>query len=57
MATQSSWPIAAIGGEPAPRTGRWQLPAGWPLLAILMLFPLWYLLGLGGFIWVDVPAH
>jgi polysaccharide biosynthesis protein PslJ len=56
MATHSAWPTAAIGGEPAPRPGRWQLPAGWPLLAILVLFPLWYLLGLGGFIWVILAA-
>jgi polysaccharide biosynthesis protein PslJ len=56
MATHSAWPTVAIGGEPAPRPGRWQLPAGWPLLAILVLFPLWYFLGLGGFIWVILAA-
>lgn len=31
---------------------RSRLPAGWPVLAILVLFPLWYVLGLGAFIWV-----
>jgi polysaccharide biosynthesis protein PslJ len=56
MATHSAWPTAAIGGEPAHASGRWRLPAGWPFLAILVLFPLWYLLGLGGFIWVILAA-
>jgi polysaccharide biosynthesis protein PslJ len=56
MATHSAWPTAAIGGEPAQGSGRWRLPAGWPFLAILVLFPLWYLLGLGGFIWVILAA-
>jgi polysaccharide biosynthesis protein PslJ len=29
-----------------------RLPAGWPFLAMLFLAPLWYVLGLGAFIWI-----
>ncbi len=56
MAIDTIPPPAAVAGEPAARTRRWRLPAGWPLLAILVLFPLWYVLGLGGFIWVILAA-
>jgi hypothetical protein len=27
------------------------LPAGWPVLALFVLYPLWWLLGLAGFVW------
>jgi hypothetical protein len=47
---------SAVAAEPAARARKWHLPAGWPLLAILVLSPLWYVLGLGGFIWVILAA-
>jgi hypothetical protein len=34
---------------------RWRplhLSPGWPVLTILLFFPLWYILGLGAFIWI-----
>jgi hypothetical protein len=37
---------------PDVRPGQFHLPAGWPVLAVLVLFPLWYVLGLGAFIWI-----
>jgi hypothetical protein len=43
---------ATVSGGPAVPPGRFRLPAGWPVLAILVLFPLWYVLGLGAFIWI-----
>jgi polysaccharide biosynthesis protein PslJ len=52
MAIHSIEPTTAVGAEPAVRLRRSRLPTGWPLLAILVLFPLWYVLGLGGFIWI-----
>ena len=39
---------------PAARPGRRQpgLPAGWPVLALFVLFPLWWVLGLSALIWL-----
>ena len=51
MAVQSMG-RATVSGGPAVPPGRFRLPAGWPVLAILVLFPLWYVLGLGAFIWI-----
>lgn len=56
MAIHSMAPPAAVAGQPAGPARRRRLPAGWPLLAILVLFPLWYALGLGGFITVILAA-
>src|SRR6266576_3632355 len=39
------------GGSALPRR-RFQLRPGWPVLTILVLLPLWYVLGLGAFIWI-----
>lgn len=52
MAVHSMQRTAIPGGGPAVPPGRFHLPAGWPILAILVLFPLWYVLGLGAFIWI-----
>ncbi len=51
MAVRGMERVAAPGGAAAPAAGL-HLPVGWPVLAILVLFPLWYLLGLGAFIWI-----
>jgi hypothetical protein len=41
----------------AERANARRLPPGWPLLALYVLFPLWWVLGLGQFIWpvIAVP--
>jgi polysaccharide biosynthesis protein PslJ len=46
----SSTGVAAPAGRPAGR--RVGLPDGWPLLGLLVLFPLWWVLGLSAVIWV-----
>lgn len=51
MAVDSVERVVAPGGADAPPQ-RFHLPPGWPILAILVLFPLWYFLGLGAFIWI-----
>jgi O-antigen ligase len=33
---------------------RWSLPAGWPLIALYLFFPLWWLLGLSHFVFIAV---
>lgn len=40
------------GDGSAADQARVRLPAGWPLFAILLLMPVWYVLGLGAFIWM-----
>ncbi len=35
----------------APRVRGVRLPPGWPLYALFVLFPVWWVLGLGAFIW------
>ncbi|HLY89504.1 MAG TPA: hypothetical protein VKQ27_11025, partial [Acetobacteraceae bacterium] len=40
----------------AARPRRISLPPGWPFLAMLILSPLWYVLGLGSFIWILLAA-
>jgi hypothetical protein len=52
MAVHSVERATIPGGGPAVPPRRFQLPPGWPVLAILVLFPLWYVLGLGAFIWI-----
>jgi polysaccharide biosynthesis protein PslJ len=47
---------ASVPGASAAPARRFQLRPGWPVLAILVLFPLWYVLGLGGFIWIILAA-
>lgn len=46
--------VGVLSSPHVPSVGprRLHLPAGWPMLAILLLFPLWYVLGLGAFIWI-----
>jgi hypothetical protein len=51
VAVRSTGRAAVSGGSAVPPR-RFQLRPGWPVLAILVLFPLWYVLGLGGFIWI-----
>ena len=46
----SSTGVAAPAARPARR--RTGLPAGWPVLALLVLFPLWWVLGLSAVIWI-----
>ncbi len=46
----SSTGVAAPAARPARR--RALLPAGWPVLALFALFPLWWFLGLAAVIWV-----
>jgi O-antigen ligase len=46
----SSTGVAAPAASPARR--RAGLPAGWPLLGLFVLFPLWWLLGLSAIVWV-----
>jgi len=46
----SSTGVAAPAARPARR--RALLPAGWPVLALFALFPLWWVLGLAALIWV-----
>jgi polysaccharide biosynthesis protein PslJ len=48
----SFWPMAkvAVAGTGV-ASGRPGLSPGWPLYVVLLGFPLWWLLGLGGFIW------
>jgi polysaccharide biosynthesis protein PslJ len=46
----SSTGVAAPAARPARRhTG---LPAGWPVLGLFLLFPLWWVLGLSAVIWI-----
>jgi polysaccharide biosynthesis protein PslJ len=45
----SSTGVAAPTARPARRL---LLPAGWPVLALFALFPLWWVLGLAALIWV-----
>lgn len=52
MAVHSMERATIPGGGPAVPPRRFQLRPGWPVLAILVLFPLWYVLGLGAFIWI-----
>ena len=52
MAVRNMERLAISGDDADVRRRRFQLPAGWPFLAILVLFPLWYVLGLGAFIWI-----
>jgi hypothetical protein len=44
-------PVAArrLDPLPVPPAPRRRLPAGWPLIALIMGFPLWWALGLGSF--------
>ncbi len=56
MAVHSMERLAVTGDDFDVRPGRFHLPPGWPLLAILVLFPLWYVLGLGAFIWIILAA-
>jgi O-antigen ligase len=42
--------VAAPAARPARR--RAGLPAGWPVLALFVLFPLWWVLGLSAVIWI-----
>jgi hypothetical protein len=44
-------PLVPQGIEPAARQNR-RLPAGWPLGALLCLYPLWWALGIGQFAFV-----
>jgi hypothetical protein len=46
----SSTGVAAPTARPGSR--RLLLPAGWPVLALFALFPLWWVLGLAALIWV-----
>lgn len=46
----SSTGVAAPAARPARR--RAGLPAGWPVLALFVLFPLWWALGLSSVIWI-----
>jgi polysaccharide biosynthesis protein PslJ len=46
----SSTGVAAPAARPARR--RTGLPAGWPVLALVVLFPLWWALGLSAVIWI-----
>jgi len=45
--------VAEAPPAPAPRRRRWtvRLPIGWPLAALLVLYPLWWALGLPTFIY------
>jgi polysaccharide biosynthesis protein PslJ len=44
-------PVLARDGSANP-PGRLHLRPGWPIIGLLVLFPLWYVLGLGAFIWI-----
>jgi polysaccharide biosynthesis protein PslJ len=46
----SSTGVAAPAARPARR--RTGLPAGWPVLGLFLLFPLWWVLGLSAVIWI-----
>ena len=46
--------VAGYETNPVTRRRRRRLPPGWPILACLVLYGLWYVLGLGAFIWVIV---
>jgi polysaccharide biosynthesis protein PslJ len=46
----SSTGVAAPAARPARR--RTGLPTGWPVLALFVLFPLWWVLGLSAVIWI-----
>jgi polysaccharide biosynthesis protein PslJ len=46
----SSTGVAAPAARPARR--RTGLPTGWPVLALFVLFPLWWALGLSAVIWI-----
>lgn len=50
MATAPS-PVPIGGGD-----RRRFLPAGWAVSAMIAAYPLWWLLGLGGFIWIVLAA-
>src|SRR6266513_2670361 len=52
MAVRNMERLSISGDDADVHRRRFQLPAGWPFLAILVLFPLWYVLGLGAFIWI-----
>jgi hypothetical protein len=52
MAVHSIGRVALPGDGSAGPPRRFQFRPGWPVLAILVLFPLWYVLGLGAFIWI-----
>ena len=56
MAVHSMEHVAITGDDYAAPPRRFRLPVGWPILAILVLFPLWYVLGLGAFIWIILAA-
>ena len=43
--------VSAPQGTGAPRR-QGLLPSGWPIYALFVGFPLWWVLGLGGFIWL-----
>ncbi|GGK08937.1 hypothetical protein GCM10010123_43500 [Pilimelia anulata] len=45
-------PAAAGAVVPAAVARGWRLPYAWPLFALLPLYPLWWLLGLGPFIFI-----
>lgn len=44
-------PATAVRARPAPPARRRFLPPSWALIAMFGLYPLWWLLGLGGFSW------
>ena len=46
MRRQANWPDLRATLEPERR----RLPAGWPLFAAVVMFPLWWFLGLGSFV-------
>jgi polysaccharide biosynthesis protein PslJ len=50
----SSTGVAAPAARPARR--RPGLPVGWPVLALFVLFPLWWVLGLSALIWVALAV-
>jgi len=56
MAVRNMERLSISGDDADVRRRRFQVPAGWPFLAILVLFPLWYVLGLGAFIWIILAA-
>ena len=39
-----------------PPPSRWGLPVGWPVAAIFVLYPVWWLLGLSSFVFVGFAA-
>ena len=49
------WPTTSSGQHEAVHAAH-RPGAGWPLYALFAGFPLWWVLGLGGFIWLILPG-